>query len=379
MPDMTLDFESPQVLPDQRVVFRIYAPKASEVSIVGDWVPHGRGIDGPLQKDDQGVWSLTVGPLEPDFYTYLLSVDGVPTIDPRNSTIKQSSNELENIFNVPGEELAFADTQSVPHGEVRIVWYDSPTAHTHRRMHVYTPPGYEASGDNYPVLYLIHGGGEDDTAWSTIGRAGFILDNLLAAGKVKPMIIVMPNGRVEQPGLSLRGSAIDWTSPQAVRERMNTIVRLHDLFIEDLLTTILPLVEKSYRVLPDREQRAIAGLSMGGAETLRAGPTNLDLFAWFGVFSVGLAGMQFDLETRNASFFADPAQSNQRVRLFYLAAGSNDRIIGQGARQLSEVYRQHGIEHEFHESEGGHTWINWRRYLYEFAQLLFQPPAKAGG
>ena len=378
MAEPSYDFESPQVLPDGRVVFRVYAPKASDVSIVGDWVPHGRGVDGRLQKDDQGIWSLTVGPLVPDFYTYLLTVDGVPTIDPKNSTIKQSSDKLENILKVAGEELAFADTRSVPHGDVRIVWYDSKATNTTRRMHIYTPPGYDASDENYPVLYLIHGGGEDDAAWSTIGRAGFILDNLLDEGKVQPMIIVMPHGRIELPGVSLRGSSIDWKSAQAVAARMNSIIKLHDLFIEDLLTTILPLVEKSYRVQSNRESRAIAGLSMGGAETLRAGPSNLDLFAWFGVFSVGLAGMQFDLESRNADFFADPTRSNAQVRLLYIAAGDNDQIIGDGARQLSAVLQEHEIQHEFHESEGGHTWINWRRYFYDFAQRLFQRPAKPG-
>ena len=378
MPDSTPEFESPQVLPDGRVVFRLDAPEASEVTIAGDWVSHGMEIDGKLEKDPQGTWSLTVGPLRADFYTYRLRVDGVPTIDPRNPNIKHSSERLENIFYVPGEAVRFADALPVPHGEVRIAWYDSPVASSARRMHVYTPPGYDSSTRAYPVLYLLHGGGEEDAAWSTIGRAGFILDNLLASGKAEPMIVVMPHGRIELPGLSLRGSSIDWTSPQAVRERMQTIMRQHDLFIEDLLNTILPLVESRYRVLPGHEQRAIAGLSMGGAQTLRAGPPHLELFAWFGVFSVGLAGMQFDLEERNAQFFADPARSNAQIRLLYFAAGDNDSIIGEGARQLAEAYGQHGIQHEFHQSEGGHIWINWRRYFYDFAQRLFREPEQEG-
>jgi enterochelin esterase-like enzyme len=362
---------SPEVLPDNRVTFRIYAPKASEVSIKGDWVPHGRGTDGPLQKDSQGVWSITVGPLVPDFYTYLLTVDGVPTIDPRNPTLKQSPDKLENIFKVPGKEMAFADTRSVPHGEVRIVWYDSIITKSARRMHIYTPPEYDFSNGNYPVLYLIHGGGEDDAAWSTIGRAGFIMDNLLAANKVKPMIIVMPNGKIDLPGLSLQGSNIDWTSPDAVAARMKTIIKLHDTFAEDLLTVIIPTVGKTYRVLTDRDHRAIAGLSMGGAETLRIGPSNLERFAYFGVFSVGFAGMQADFEERNARFFANPDRSNDMVKLFWIAAGGNDQIIGGQARKLSEAFKRRGIHHEFHETEGGHTWINWRQYFHDFAQRLF--------
>lgn len=368
---------SPEILPDHRVTFRIYAPKASEVSIDGDWILQGRGTGGPLQKDDQGIWSITVGPLVPDFYTYTLTVDGVPTMDPQNPTIKQGIAGLKNMFLVPGEEAAFADTQPVPHGDVRSVWYDSTTLGCARRMHVYTPPEYDGSEEPYPVLYLIHGGGDDDVAWSTIGRAGFIMDNLLAAEKVKQMIVVMPNGSIRPSVFSLRLTGADRTSPAAIKARIETISRLHDLFVEDLLTTIIPTVEKRYRVLTTREDRAIAGLSMGGAETLRVAPSNLDKFAYIGVFSMGLqvgahAGVNTDFEERNAVFFADPNRTNQMLKLFWIAAGENDHIITDGARRLSETLKRRGIQHTFNETEGGHTWINWRQYLYEFAQLLFR-------
>lgn len=366
------EFKSPQVLPDNRVTFRIDAPKATEVTVTGDWVSHGYGTDGALQKDREGMWFITVGPLVPDFYTYLLTIDGVPTIDPGNPTIKQSSSKLENIFMVPGEEMAFADAQSVPHGDVRIAWYDSLVTNSVRRMHIYTPPGYDFSNENYPVLYLIHGGGEDDAAWSTIGRAGFIMDNLLAVDKVEPMLIVMPNGRIEVPGHNLQGSSIDWTSPDAVAVRIKTIIKSHDTFAKDLLSTIIPTVERTYRVKTDRDHRALAGLSMGAAETLRIGPSNLDKFAYFGVFSVGFASVQADFDERNACFFANPDQSNDKVKLFWIAAGDNDQIIGDQARKLSAAFNRRGIRHEFHESAGGHTWINWRHYLYDFLQLLFR-------
>lgn len=368
---------SPQVLPDNRVTFRIYAPKASEVTLDGDWILQGRGTGGPLQKDDQGIWSITVGPLEPDFYMYTLTVDGVPTIDPQNRTIKQGLAPLKNVFLVPGEAVAFADTRSVPHGDVRIVWYDSPALGCARSMRVYTPPEYDSSDEAYPVLYLIHGGGDDDRAWSTIGRAGFIMDNLLAAKKVKPMIVVMPNGSMHQPGFSYRLIGEDRHSPTAIAARIETISRLHDIFVQDLLETIIPTVEKRYRVLTDRDKRAIAGLSMGGAETLRVAPSNLDKFAYIGVFSMGLqegehAGVNPDFEARNASFFASPDQTNQVLKLFWIACGNNDHLIGDGARKLSETLKRHGIRHEFHETEGGHTWINWRQYLRDFLPLLFQ-------
>jgi enterochelin esterase-like enzyme len=371
------DLVSPEVLPDNRVTFRIYAPKASEVLLDGDWVPQGRGTGGPLQKDNQGVWSITVGPLVPDFYMYTLTVDGVPTIDPQNREIKQGIAPLKNVFLVPGEEVSFAETRSVPHGDVRRVWYDSPTLGGARRMHVYTPPEYDGSDETYPVMYLIHGGGDDDRAWSTIGRAGFILDNLLAAGKAKPMTIVMPNGSIPRPGFSLHLTGADRTSPAAIKARIETISALHDTFVEDLLTTIMPTVEKRYRVRTSREDRAIAGLSMGGAETLRVAPPNLDKFAYIGVFSMGLqvgahAGVNTDFEERNADFFADPDRTNEMLKLFWIAAGDDDQIVTDGPRRLSETLNRRGIRHTFNETAGGHTWINWRLYLYEFLQLLFR-------
>ncbi len=367
---------SPEVLPDKRVVFRIHAPRASEVSLTGDWVAQGRGTAGALMKDDQGVWSLTVGPLAPDFYNYSLTVDGVRTLDPRNPMVKQGVNSVTSMFAVPGEASAFAATANVPHGDVRSVWYYSSALQQMRRMHVYTPPGYEtATATKYPVLYLMHGGGDEDSGWSTIGRAGFILDNLLAAGKIKPMIVVMPNGSISLPGVEpVRGPAL---TPELQATRIAIISRLHDAFAQDLLGSIIPHVERHYRVLTDRTHRAMAGLSMGGAETLRVTPSNLDKFAYIGVFSMGLQtgrdqGVASDFEQRNAQFFANPAQTNQQLKLFWIGAGNNDTVVTDGPRKLSELLARHDIRHVFHETDGGHTWINWRHYLNDFAQLLFK-------
>ncbi len=362
---------SPEVLPDNRVSFRIFAPNAHEVLVEGDWQSQSPATGTRLVRDNAGIWSLTVGPLVADLYTYAFTVDGVYTLDPANTTIKHSSERIQNLFLVSGKEIAFAEPQPGPHGEVRIVWYESVTTHSTRRMHIYTPPGYANSNESYPVLYLIHGGGEDDAAWSTIGRAGFIMDNLLAANKVKPMIIVMPNGKIELPEFDLRGSKIDWSSTASVATRIATIIKMHDAFIKDLLMTIIPTVEQSYRVLTDRDNRALAGLSMGAAETLRAGPSDLSKFAYMGVFSVGLPAVQADFDERNAEFFAIPDRSNELVKLLWIAAGSDDQSIGDGARRLSETLKSRGIRHEFHETDGGHTWINWRRYLYDFLQKLF--------
>jgi enterochelin esterase-like enzyme len=368
---------SPEVSPDHRVTFRIYAPKASEVAITGDWISQGRGTGGNLRKDDLGVWSITVGPLIPDFYSYTLTVDGVRTIDPKNPWIKQGVSSLSNMFLVPGDEVAFADNRTVPHGDIRIVWYHSTTLNAMRRMHIYTPPGYDTSKTTYPVLYLIHGGGDEDSGWSTIGRAGFIMDNLMAAGKSKPMIVVMPNGSISLPGVSTAVAPADRNSPQALAARIAAISKLHDTFVNDLLTTIIPYVEKNYRISANREHRAIAGLSMGGAETLRAAPSNLDKFAYIGIFSMGLqegtnAGVNSDFLQRNTKFFANPDQTNKLVKLFWIGVGKNDQTVTDGPRKLSDLLTQRGIKHEFHETEGGHTWINWRQYLRDFAQLLFR-------
>jgi enterochelin esterase-like enzyme len=377
-PGAAPNLKSTEVLSDHRVVFRIYAPKASAVTLTGDFATQGRGTAGPMQKDDQGVWSLTVGPLVPDFYSYSFNVDGVRTIDPRNPMVKQGIASLDSMFLVPGPEAAFEDVQPVPHGEVRAVWYESKTLGGPRRMHVYTPPGYERGSANYPVFYLIHGGGDEDSGWSTIGRAGFILDNLLAAGKIKPMIVVMPNGSITLPGVANpMGGGRGAATPEAAAARIAAISKLHDAFVSDLLTGIIPHVESTYRVLATRENRAIAGLSMGGAETLRTAPSHLDKFAWIGVFSMGLqegvnAGVNSDFLQRNAAFFADPEKTNQQVKLFWIGVGKDDRTVTDGPKKLSETLQAHNIRHEFHETEGGHTWINWRLYLRDFTQLLFR-------
>src|SRR5262249_49285862 len=204
-----------------------------------DWVSQGLGTGGKLTKDDKGVWSLTVGPLPPDFYSYTFNVDGVRTIDPKNPMYKPGISSLDSMFAVPGPEAAFEDNQPVPHGQVREVWYQSATLGTQRRLHVYTPPGYDQSQDRYPVFYLLHGAGDDDSGWGTIGRAGFILDNLLAQKKARPMIVVMPNGSLPRPAGS---------PPTASQDR----------FANELLKDVIPYVEKNFRVLPGDAHRSLA-------------------------------------------------------------------------------------------------------------------------
>ncbi len=340
-------------MPDRRVVFRIDASRATQVTINGDWITHGRVKNGPLEKDDNGVWSITLGPFVPDFYSYWFLVDGVRTLDPKNAWIKPGVVNLSNMFEVPGAEAEYEETRPVAHGEVRIVWYQSSTLHSIRSMHVYTPPGYESGKSKYPVFYLLHGAGDDDSGWSTIGRAGFILDNLLAEKKAKPMIVVMPNGSMPYTD---KGPSY-----------------LADQFADELLQNVIPYVEKNYRVIANRDNRAIAGLSMGGGQTLRVLPSNLDKFAYAGVWSMGIGGSFWpNFEQDNASFLDNAAMTNKELKLFWIAVGEKDALVGESANNLDKLLTAKGIKHEFHLSEGGHTWINWRHYLNDYAQLLFR-------
>ena len=354
---------SPEVLSEGRVAFRVYAPKATEVTLRGDW------MEGPgtvkLEKDEKGVWSATVGPLVPDFYSYAFFVDGVRTLDPKNAMIKQGVTSLDNMFLLPGAEIAFAENRPVPHGEIRQVWYQSSTLGMQRRMHVYTPPGYDSGKDRYPVFYLLHGGGDEDSGWSTIGRAGFIMDNLLAEKKAKPMIVVMPNGSLPRPANlppPTPGTPPDPAVTAALQER----------FTNELLKDVVPCVEKNFRVLTGRENRAIAGLSMGGGQTTRVVTSNPDQFAYVGVWSAGVPPQtNADFEQRNAAFFAGADKLNKQIKLFSVSVGDKDFTFA-GSKNLSELLKKHGIKNELHISGGGHTWINWRQYLRDYAQLLFR-------
>ena len=350
---------SPEVHSDKRVTLRIYAPKATEVALRGDW------MEGPgtvkLEKDDKGVWSATIGPLTPDFYSYSFAVDGVRTLDPKNATIKQGVASLDNMFFLPGAEAEFEDNKAVQHGEIRKIWYQSSTLGAQRRMHIYFPPGYESGKERYPVFYLLHGGGDEDSGWSTIGRAGFILDNLIAAKKARPMIVVMPNGSLPRPP-AVPGAPPDPAVTASLQER----------FTNELMKDVMPFVEKNYRTLAGRDNRAIAGLSMGGGQTTRVITTHPDQFAYVAVWSAGVNPQtNADFEKRNAAFLASADKLNKQIKLFSISVGDKDFALA-GSKNLDELLKKNSIKHELNISGGGHTWINWRRYLNELAPRLFR-------
>jgi enterochelin esterase family protein len=349
---------SPEVHPDKKVTFRIRAPKASEVTLRGDWMT---GAPEKLEKDDKGVWSVTVSPLAPDFYSYAFTVDGVRTLDPVNPTIKQGIASLDNMFFLAGPEADFQDNKPVPHGDIRKVWFQSGTLKDQRRMHVYTPPGYDAGTEKYPVFYLLHGGGDEDSGWSTVGRAGFILDNLIAAKKARPMIVVMPNGSLPRPAVA-PGAKLDPKEMAALQDR----------FTSELLKDVVPHVEKHFRIKPGPENRALAGLSMGGGQTTRVLTSHPDQFAYVAIWSAGLfGGDPAAFERQNEVFLKNAAAVNKSVKLLEVTVGDKDFALS-GSKTLSEVLAKHGIKHELKVTGGGHTWINWRQYLNELAPKLFQ-------
>ncbi|NEU66099.1 esterase [Spirosoma agri] len=348
--------KSPKVMADKRVMISIYAPKASDVTVTGDFLGQPKPLS--LTKSEQGVWSTLVGPLKPDYYTYTLMVDGVRTMDPKNPVIKQGISSLENVMAVPGTETAFEDNQPVPHGDVREVWYQSKSLGMMRRMHVYTPPGYEKGTTKYPVFYLLHGAGDDDSGWNTVGRSGFIMDNLLAAGKVKPMVVVMPNGSMPMP-------------PQTGMPTNETMNRMRSLFADELLKDVMPHVEKTYRTLTNQENRAIAGLSMGGFQTLDVTLTHPELFNYVGVFSSGFFGATVDeAETKYAKVLND-SNFNKGKKLFWIEIGKDDFVMDANKKTIA-LLDKHNIKYQYKETDGGHTWINWRQYLNEYAPLLFR-------
>jgi enterochelin esterase family protein len=348
---------SPEVAADRKVVFRIYAPKAESVGLFTTDLPGGFE-PRPLKKGEKGVWELALDPVDPGAYRYLFNVDGVLTADPRNQAASQSNGNLWSVLLVPGAD--FMDVADVPHGAVARVTYRSAALGKDRRMHVYTPPGYEGGTDKYPVLYLLHGAGDSDDSWTSVGRANFILDNLIAAGKAKPMIVVMPNGHT---------GPFSFIAPTERPKDAGPVgnAGFEDEFEKD----IRPYVEKHYRVQTDRASRAIAGLSMGGAQTLNLVGAHPADYGYAGVFSSAVIfGKTSDWEKEHEKGL-DDADARKGLKLLWFATGKEDFLMPR-TKETVELFKKHGFDPVFKETSGGHTWINWQKYLNEFAPQLFQ-------
>ncbi|HKS36111.1 MAG TPA: alpha/beta hydrolase-fold protein [Verrucomicrobiae bacterium] len=340
---------SPEIHADRTVTFRVRAPKATEASVSGEW-PGGTKA---MTKDDQGVWSVTLGPLAPELYGYGFTIDGFRTADPMNREVKPMRSPTTSILEVPGNTPLLHEFQDVPHGTVRSHSYHSKSLGRLRHLRVYTPPGYDEGRSRYPVLYLFHGSGDNEGTWTVLGRAHWILDNLIAQKKAKPMIIVMTDGHAA----SLQTTGMP--SPDMISRNVTDFER-------DLLEDVLPFVEANYRVRKDAASRAIAGLSMGGGQSLTIGLNHAELFGWVGGFSSFVRNP----ETAAAKALTDPATTNKKLKLLWIACGKDDRLI-ENARELSGLLKTKNIRHEFLETEGNHSWPVWRRYLADFVPLLF--------
>jgi enterochelin esterase-like enzyme len=340
-----------EILPDHRVIFRLLAPHAHDVAVSGEFMKGSQA----LARNAAGLWTVTLGPIDPEIYFYNYTVDGVRSLDPGNPEVKSGSTAgtIQSVLEIRGDTPAFYDGQAVPHGEIRTRWYQSQSLGTLRRLTIYVPPGYDRDpAVRLPVLYLFHGANADETAWTLLGHVNLILDNLLAAGKIKPFLVVMPFGYGVPP---------NGPGPRS----QNT-----ERFSQDLRGDVIPLIDAEYRSIADRDHRAIIGLSMGGAESLGIGLNHLELFSYVGGFSAGLNNPT-DFAKTFASLVADPAASNRQLHLLWIGCGREDGLF-PATKKLSAFLTAHQIEHVFHESSGEHTWMVWRRYLREVSPLLFQ-------
>lgn len=363
----------PRIHPDLRVTFRVEAPTATTLQVQPGVQPEG-AVSGlgaepfDMQRDEAGVWIVTTPPAVPGFHYYWLLVDGVAVNDPSSQTYFGYGKPTSAV-DVPEPGVDFYDIKDVPHGDVRLHWYHSTTTGAWRRIFVYTPPGYDTAPETrYPVLYLQHGGGEDETGWIMQGRANFILDNLLAAGQVVPMIVVMDSGYASKPD----------APPARPLAGTGGLPSAFSAFEEVMTRDLIPTVDATYGTIANREHRAMAGLSMGSLQTLQITLAHLDTFASIGAFSVpprdgfDAHNTGFDVRSAYGGVFSDAAAFNSQVRLFWLSAGTSEERFVQGIRHFADTLGQIGVNCETYESpDTSHDWQTWRRSLHEFAPKLF--------
>ena len=348
---------SPEVHADRRVTLRFRAPEATLVQLVGE-LAQGRGPQ-PMTKDAEGLWTITVGPLAPEIWSYNFRVHGVDVVDPSNPAVKPTppGAAMSSFVQVPGDAPAFYDSRPVPHGDVRMVLYESAAMGVTRWLWVYTPPGYDQSRDSYPVLYLLHGNGEAQNGWVMNGRANIILDNGIADGRVAPMIVVMPQGHALQGAgvgpLVRLGGETSMFSPR---------------FPRDLLEDVVPLVERKYRAKKGPEHRAIAGLSMGGGQALSIGLANPKVFSYVLGYSAAVGGQFLDMTDVLPKAGAPSLRS---YRLVWLSCGRQDFLF-KANQEFAEVLRQRGVDLTYRETDGAHVWSVWRHNLRDTLPLLFK-------
>jgi enterochelin esterase family protein len=350
---------SPDVNPDRTVTLRFRAPQATQVDVVGE-IMQGTG-PRPMTKGEDGVWSATVGPLPPEIWSYNFRIQGVDVTDPSNPAVKPTppGQAMSSFVEVPGDSPAFYDSRPVPHGDVRMMLYESKPMGVTRWLWVYTPPGYDGSTTRYPVLYLLHGNGEAQNGWVMNGRANIILDNLIADRTAVPMIVVMPQGH------ALQGAGV------GPLERIpGETSMFSDRFPKDLLEEVIPLVDKRYRTLANAEHRAIAGLSMGGGQALTIGLANTDRFRYVLGFSAAIGGQFASSEETLKNARASSALINSRLKLLWISIGRQD-FLYQANKRFSDELTAAGVKATYRETEGAHVWSIWRKNLNETLPMLF--------
>jgi enterochelin esterase-like enzyme len=362
---------SPEVNPDRTVTFRLRAPQATAVMLSGE-ITQGKG-PLPMTKDSDGVWSITIGPLQPEIWIYDFRIDGVDLPDPANISVLPRSAGLValSFAEVPGDGPAFYDARPVPHGEVRIVLYESTAMGVDRYMWVYTPPNYDKSKAKYPVYYLLHGNGETQSGWMIGGRANIILDNLIADGKAVPMIVVMPHGHAIQSASVGPFAAVPPVGPPGMGN--------FTLFTKDLLEQIIPTVEKNFRVYADADHRAIGGLSMGAMQSISIGLAHPELFRYVLAYSGGFGGMgpaaaTTDVDTQSPwkELLANPVETKRRLKLLFLGCGQQETGMLAPGQRLVKLFKEKGINAQWADHPGGHVFSVWRNHLNESVPLLFR-------
>ena len=354
---------SPEIA-NGKVTFRIFAPQAYQVRLFGSWMASYTTSE-PLARDTAGVWSVTINTPAPEIYTYNFIVDGVTKGDDANIFVQRDGRRLLSVLLIDGP-LSANYREANKRGNLNQVWYDSPTLGMTRRMFVYTPYGYATSKQKYPVLYLHHGGGGDEDAWSNMGRTCQILDNLIEQGKAVPMIVVMPNGNANQQ------AAQTLLLPEKTSDRSTPA----DLYNQSLVKDIIPYIDSHYRVIANAKSRAISGLSMGGGQTFNIGLRNLNLFSAIGVFSSGMFGMtpdaNYEPDPEIAGILSNVKKIKNSLNLFYMSCGTSDPRI-EPTRRVVQRFRDTGLDVVYVEFPDGHEWSFWRRTLQDFVQKIFKP------
>lgn len=367
--------QSPEVHADRTVTFRLRAPKATAVDLVGE-VLQGKP-PMPMTKDDKGIWSVTIGPVDPEIWSYDFSVEGVQLPDPENISLMTRASgaaSVSSFVEVPGDSPAFYDARPVPHGQVRMLLYESKAmGNVDRYVWVYTPPGYDKSNSKYPVLYLLHGNGETQAGWVDNGRANIILDNLIAEHKAVPMIVVMPHGHARQSASVGPYEAVEQLGD---RNWMD-----FTLFSKDLIDQIIPLVQRDFRVYTDADDRAIGGLSMGAMQSIQIGLTHLDLFHYVLVYSGLALGPQpsgdIEMQSPWKELLANSEQTKKNLHLLFLGAGTKETAMHGPGQRLVELFKQKGINAIWAEYPGAHVWRVWRNDLNYTVPMLFHTQASA--